>query len=214
MNILNTIRSITFTIILQYVIPTSSIFTSDPPFYSQEYASVNYPRTILIDDAGDMLVSTFAIESNIYLLYEVVNETDGSVEIFQDILLEGTDLGLNHGLSYNRGYLYVSSASTVYRWVYQPGQRTRLNIAEGQVVVWNMPLEGVHATRTIVFDTDNLLYVQVGAADDVDPNSFRAKIRRFNLDGNLDEGINFETGEVSYRLSIVSNTLTHTNLTK
>src|SRR5579885_972100 len=65
-------------------------FASDPPFFSQEYAVIPSPREIVLDTSGDLLVSSGRWEpgSKIYVVYERLNETDGSLEVVSTPILE------------------------------------------------------------------------------------------------------------------------------
>ena len=53
---------------------------------------------------------------------------------------------------------------------------------------------GHHSTRTMAFDKTGRLYVSIGSASNVDTNSFRARIRRFNLTQALPQDVT--AGEV------------------
>jgi glucose/arabinose dehydrogenase len=104
--------------------------------------------------------------------------------------------GLNHGLAVvpgSPGWLYASSASTVYRWPYTPGDRS--DLGEPQVVVAGIP-SGGHSTRTLVLDEQGRLYVSVGSASNVDEDSSRSRIRRFELCNIPSDGIPFAAGEI------------------
>lgn len=70
-----------------------------------------------------MLILQVVGTNTIVALYDTPNG-NGSVNVCSVQIVNGVSLGLNHGIAYNRGYLYASSASTVYRWPYTPGQRT------------------------------------------------------------------------------------------
>ena len=83
--------------------------------------------------------------------------------------------GLNHGIAIDGGYLYASSASTVYRWPYTAGDRQPLGA--GEAVVTGLPSDG-HSTRTLVFDASGRLYVSIGSDENVDNDSSRARIVR------------------------------------
>ena len=107
---------------------------------------------------------------------------------------------LNHGLAIHDGYLYASNDKTVYRWAYTNGADPG---AEEEVIV-NINADGNggapygHTTRTLAFDQTGRLYVAVGSNMNVDPDSFRSRIRRFDLpsaEGQL-LPIDFTTGEV------------------
>ncbi len=121
-------------------------------------------------------------------------------EVAADIVVEDT---LTHGLVVFEDYVYASSNSMVYRWPYQDGQTTLISNTLKKIVIKNINQDssGVfvdqwHVTRTLVFDEDGLLYVSVGAYDNVDANSFRAKIRRFNVSSFPVGGLDFVTGEI------------------
>ena len=89
---------------------------------------------------------------------------------------------LNHGLALHDGYLYASSDTTVYRWPY-----TSQGVGSVEIAVENINADGMggapegHTTRTLAFDDSGRLYVSVGSSANVDPDSFRSRIRRFDL---------------------------------
>jgi len=64
-----------------------------------------------------------------------------------------------------------------------------------QIVIKSIPTGG-HSTRTLIFDKDGLLYVAIGSNANVDQNSDRARIRRFNITNFPTGGIEFSTGLV------------------
>lgn len=109
-------------------------------------------------------------------------------------IVNAPELGLNHGIAFHNGYLYASSPSRVYRWPYKPGQFSIINQNTIGIVIDNMPVPG-HVTRTLIFDDEGLLYVSIGSNVNVDPNSFRARIRRFRIDLQF-LPIHFENGEI------------------
>jgi glucose/arabinose dehydrogenase len=126
---------------------------------------------------------------------------------------------LNHGLEFtstsningNEGdldddhYLYASSATTVFRWKLNI---TTLTPNDPEIVIVNMNADGQggapfgHRTRTLAYDASkSRLYVSVGSGGNVDPNSFRSRIRRFDIStANLNAvdvlPMDFETGFV------------------
>jgi len=184
-------------LVLVSVSVTFSVFVTDPPFYHQLYANIPFARSIIIDETGDMLISTLQRQATLYFLYEEQDPlVNGSVKVFQGILLNEADLNLEHGLAYLSGYIYASSAAAVYRWPYTPGQRRALDNSLIEIVVSDIPSEGMHVSRTIVFDANNLLYVQVGSFSDVDADSTRSRIMRYNISGIPAGGVKYEDGEV------------------
>jgi len=95
-------------------------------------------------------------------------------------------------------FLYASNLTTVYRWAYKAGDHVATGAPE--VVVSNMPTDG-HDTRTLVFDAQHRLYVNVGSAGDFDytPQSLalRSMVRRFTLPATLPAGgLDYAEGEV------------------
>ncbi|CAL8108722.1 unnamed protein product [Orchesella dallaii] len=150
--------------------------------------TVRYPRTIVQDAAGDFLIVSERLGTitAIYQQESIYNTT---------IIVDGSDLGLNHGLVIKDSWIYASSLTSVYRWGYEAGQRERINTSP-EIVITGMPLIGVHVTRTLLFDTEGRLYVSLGSFANADANTDRAKIRRFNITEIPESGIDFWSGEV------------------
>ncbi len=132
----------------------------------------------------------------------VVYDDDGDgVSAPQERQTFATAPGLNHGLAFSRDgkFLYASSDTTVYRWAYTSGLRKASGAAE--VVVKNMPGGGNHNTRTLQFDSQGRMVVNIGSADNVDTDQTlrdtRAQVRRFTLTDPLPAGgIDYTQGEV------------------
>ncbi|CAG7825236.1 unnamed protein product, partial [Allacma fusca] len=171
---------------LALAVTCASAWRANHPFYAQQYTRVAGARGLYVDETGDLLaISTQS--SSIRVIYDRANG-----EVANEVLVNGSGLSLNHGISYNNGFLYASSSSTVYRWPYTPGQRTPVT-AQAQTVIRGIPTGG-HGTRTMVFDAQGRLYVSVGSGSNIDSNSDRARIRRFSSLSNLP--LEFTTGEV------------------
>jgi glucose/arabinose dehydrogenase len=91
----------------------------------------------------------------------------------------------------------------VYRWSYTNNAAEFDSIGSMETIITNIdnddkggtPAAGNHVTRTLEFDAVGRLYVSVGAQDNVDTNSFRSRIRRFNL-ASASFPIDFTDGEV------------------
>ena len=113
--------------------------------------------------------------------------------------------------------MYASTPTTVYRWPYQTGQAgTNLDYDEAQEVIVGMDRNardelgapGGHTTRTLAFDADGRwLYVSIGSLGNVDGDSFRSRIRRFDVSAwddaasssssaSVVQPLNFNDGEV------------------
>ncbi|MFW6086501.1 MAG: PQQ-dependent sugar dehydrogenase [Myxococcota bacterium] len=147
------------------------------------------PRGIISDDAGHVLVIERGEERVTALV-----DADGN-RVIQDgerHPIAGAP-GLNHGLAVHDGHLYASSDTTVYRWPYEPGSTEAAG--EPQVVIRGMP-SGGHSTRTLVADDEDHLYVNIGSQGNVDRDSSRARVMRYDLSEVPDGGLDWERGEL------------------
>jgi glucose/arabinose dehydrogenase len=171
---------------------TSPVTTA--PWYGQLYGNVAGARALVVDSANDILVLSRG-NNGVMCVYETENG-DGTIRINYVKIVNADGLGVNHGLTFFEGFVYVSSQSHVYRWPYTPGSRTLIT-TPAEIVIRGMPIGG-HTSRTLIFDpVPKVLYVSVGSDGNVDPNSDRARIRRFNLSSGFPSGgIDFNTGEV------------------
>jgi glucose/arabinose dehydrogenase len=146
------------------------------------------PRGITVDHAGNVLVVSRADES-IVKLWDA--NADGLASGIERATI-ATAPGLAHGIALNGGYLYASSASTVYRFEYDEG---RVELDPPTAIVTAIADGGRHTSRTLLFD-DIYLYVTVGSGDNVDVDSSRAQIRRFPIVAFDDGALSFAEGEL------------------
>ncbi|CAB9515721.1 Inherit from COG: Dehydrogenase [Seminavis robusta] len=108
---------------------------------------------------------------------------------------------LNHGLAIHGDYVYASSDVHVYRWKINNGSDFLIVVESQELVIDNINADGMggaphgHTTRTLAFDDQGRLYVSVGSNANVDPDSYRSRIRRFTLD-SVELPIDFQVGEV------------------
>ncbi|KAL2622470.1 hypothetical protein R1flu_002675 [Riccia fluitans] len=147
------------------------------PFRAEVWAAdIQEPRGLVIDDAGDVLVVSRGV--GIIALWEEI--PNGRVD--RTTVVPNWDL--NHGIAIYDGWLYASTNTTVWRWRYYPAQRQ--NAIGMEIVIRNInndyqgrPLEG-HATRSLAIQR-GILYVSVGSGSNVDADSYRARLRSFDL---------------------------------
>jgi len=132
------------------------------------------PRGIISASNGDLLIVE-SLTGRVSVLWD--DNRDGRSDSSERAIVAAAS-GLNHGIIYHGEFLYASTARTVFRWKYVNGQRT--NLGPSQTVVSNIPCCH-HNTRTLAFDANGLLYVSVGSASNVDPDSTHARIHRFDL---------------------------------
>lgn len=140
---------------------------------------VGQARSVLSVGTTDFLALERGSRSVVYF-----HDTDGD-GLADSRLVVAKANRLNHGLAVHDGYLYASSDSYVYRWQIQNSSFLE-DMGEQEVVVENINRDGNggapfgHTTRTLEFDDQGRLYVAVGSAENIDPNSFRSRIRRFD----------------------------------
>lgn len=151
-------------------------------------AGVLDPRGMTVDQAGNVLVVSRADES-IVKLWDA--NADGLVSGMERAKIASAP-GLAHGIALNGGYLYASSATTVYRFEYDVG---RVELEPPTEIVTGIAAGGRHTSRTLLFD-DIYLYVTVGSGDNVDVDSSRAQIRRFPIVAFEDGPLSFAEGEL------------------
>jgi glucose/arabinose dehydrogenase len=150
------------------------------------------PRSVLAVGAADLLVLERDSQS---VVRYFDSDGDGLPESKQSV---ANAPRLNHGIALNDGYIYASSDTIVYRWSYSENFSS---IGEQEIVVENINADGQggapqgHTTRTLVFDDVGRLYISVGSNRNVDPDSYRSRIRRFEVaEGSLP--LDFQAGQV------------------
>lgn len=157
--------------------------------------TVNQARSVVSVGPGDALIVERGAQAVTWL-----QDRDGdSVPDNKTQLV--TAPGLNHGLALWDSYMFASNATTVYRWSYDSS--FNITSPDPTIVVTNISADdmgtpglGVHTTRTLAFDSVGRLYISVGSMTNVDYNSFRARLRRFNISDETLYPIDFLTGEV------------------
>ena len=145
---------------------------------------VSQPRSIIAVGATDFL--TLERGTGSVLVAEDLNG-DGIPESIRTLVSAD---GLNHGLAITATHLYASRDTEVYRWPYDPETRT-VTDEERELIIENMNADGNggapqgHTTRTLVVDqAANLLYVSIGSDENIDPDSYRSRIRVFPIDND------------------------------
>ena len=170
-------------------------YLADPHYCMFTFASgLTAARQLALAPNGDLFV---AGNGQITVLFDT--NADG-VSDASDRAVFATAPSLNHGLAITATHVYASSTTDVYRWPYAAGDRVATGPMES--VVKGIPAGG-HATRTLVIDAQNRLYVSIGSASNVDvpenpaaPPATRALIRRYNLASVPAGGYAVADGEV------------------
>jgi glucose/arabinose dehydrogenase len=149
-------------------------------------SNLSAPRGIARNGLGDLLV----VEQNAGRISLLHDDNGNGVSDASERVVLTTGNGLNHGIALSGGYLYASSASTVYRWAYTGGRQP---LGAPQTVVTGIPTAG-HNTRSLLFDQAGNLYVSVGSQSNLDTNTDRARIVRYPASG-LGSASTFAQGE-------------------
>jgi glucose/arabinose dehydrogenase len=137
------------------------------------------PRALVLAPNGDILV-VLADVSRIAAMWE-----DPITGAIQSVTLVGRS-GLNHALRLHNGWLYASSATTIFRWPYSAPEQMRVPFGSPEVVLTDMPPTGIfgHLSRTMVFDAAGRMYVNVGSDGDSSTVPNRAAVWRYNVYGS------------------------------
>ena len=151
--------------------------------------NLSTPRGMVTDSIGQILL----IERGASAVTMLWDENGDRINQPSERLRLVTVSGLNHGIAINGGYLYASTASTVYRWPYTGARAT---LSGQQTVVTGMPSGGNHVTRTIVFDSSGNLYISIGSASNIDADSSRARIIRFSASAIAAGPVNYSAATV------------------
>lgn len=161
---------------------------------------ISRPRSVRVH--GD---DVFVLERGIQSIVHLFDSDGDGVPDGKETVASASNL--NHGLAIHDGYIYASSDSTVYRWpLYDTtaiGNTAYYDFPLGnqEIVVTNINEDGTggapqgHTTRTLEFDDSGTMYISVGSNRNVDADSHRSRIRRFNMTSEVLPA-DFQTMEV------------------
>lgn len=149
-----------------------------PPGYSISVlaAGLDQPRLMAFDPAGNLLVGSTS--GDVYR-FPAANGAIAPAERSPEPLLSGLDAP--QSLAFYGGYLYVAETGQISRYTYG----TDGTLGPREVVVPDLPVDGGHFTRTVVFGPDGKMYVGVGSSCNIcnEHDERRAAISRYNPDG-------------------------------
>ena len=122
-------------------------------------------RQIAFAPNGDLFVASGNDNGRITVLFDADGDgTSGADERSTFATLAGG----NHSVVLTATHVYASSPTIVVRWAYASGQRTATGTPE--TVVRGIP-GGGHASRTLLIDGQNRLYVNIGSAGNTESAS-------------------------------------------
>jgi glucose/arabinose dehydrogenase len=153
---------------------------------------LNQTRTIVSLKHNSILALERSTDSVVWISKSTFNSSDIDPRNWNKRILV-TDENINHGLAIDADYIYASTDEDVYRWAYKYDSITENFTSIGtstttrEHIIYNISSNGTgwtpygHMTRTLLFSPDSqFLYVSVGSSDNVDADSYRSRIRRFN----------------------------------
>jgi len=125
--------------------------------------SIGQARHIAIADNDDIFVKTRSEEGGIAVLRDTNGDfkTD-TIERFSDMTPTGSGILWETGMAIHDGYIWASNTEAVYRWP-MPENGDLVPEGEPEIVVSGFPEQQSHDSKSIAFDNNGYLYVNVGA---------------------------------------------------
>ncbi len=149
-------------------------------FRIQTYASnLGNVRMLTFDPAG-VLTATLTSDGEVISL----PDRDGNGQADRvDVVLTG--LNEPHGLAFHAGYLYLAENDKVSRFSYAGNPSAPPTIGAGQKLA-DLPSDGEHFTRSLIFGADGAMYIAAGSSSNLDQETDdrRAAVMRFHDDGS------------------------------
>ena len=134
------------------------------------------PRGLYITEYNDLVIVETGGGSRISVLRDT--NSSGIAQSHTVIATVNGDT-LTGELTIDGGFLYASSALSVYRFTFDAANPTAV-LTNATIVVTNLST-GLYTTRALIVDNNNRLYIAVGAAANVDYSTNHALIYRCNL---------------------------------
>ncbi|MGC3988576.1 MAG: PQQ-dependent sugar dehydrogenase [Chthoniobacteraceae bacterium] len=142
--------------------PDNGGLTLPPGFHALVVADNLGPlRFLTVADNGDIYVrhANRKVPTSIIALHD--SKGDGHFDVKQEFGLNGGSGQGATGVTLHEGYLYYSSQDAVYRYKMTPGQM--VPTGEPETIVKDLPNSGGHEAKSVTFDADGNLYVEVGS---------------------------------------------------
>lgn len=143
-------------------------------------AGLGPARFMALSPAGDLFVS---VPRSGRVLALPDRDHDG---VADQVVTFADGLDNPHGLAWHDGYLYIANTASVVR---ARDDNQDLTADGVETVMPDLPHDGGHSTRTVVFGPDDKMYVSIGSSCNVckERDSRRASIMRYNPDGSDEE---------------------------
>ncbi len=122
--------------------------------------NIGAARHIAIRDNGDLYVALNAIHDG----HSIVALRDTTGDGVADVIKYFGNLIRGTGMRIHNGYLYYGSDTAVVRYKLQPGKLLPDSSAE---LVATLPVQHEHEARSLAFDNQGNMYVNVGAPSNI-----------------------------------------------
>lgn len=176
--------------------------------------SLGPSRHIAVAPNGDIYVKTRTEQGGVAALRDTTGDFQADIiEYFSDMTPMRDGILWETGMATHNGYIWASNTEAVYRWP-MPEDGALVPEGDPEIVVSGFPEQQSHDSKSIAFDDNGYIYVNVGAPSNAcqqeprtpgsageDPCSQleqQAGIWRFHADSlgqtQQDDGMHFATG--------------------
>ena len=125
--------------------------------------SLGPARHIAVAPNGDIYVKTRSEAGGVAALRDTTGDFRADViERFSDMTPMGSGILWETGMAVRDGYIWASNTEAVYRWPLPEGGAL-VPDGDPEIVVSGFPEQRSHDSKSIAFDEDGYLYVNVGA---------------------------------------------------
>lgn len=125
--------------------------------------SIGPARHIAVAPNGDVYVKTRSERGGVAALRDTTGDFRADVvERFSEMTPVSPGPVWETGMAIRDGYIWASNKEAVYRWP-MPDNGALVPEGDPEIVVSGFPDQGSHASKSIAFDGDGYLYVNVGA---------------------------------------------------
>jgi glucose/arabinose dehydrogenase len=167
---------------------------------------LGHARHMTVSPSGDLFVALAdGMDDGVMGGVVALRDEDNDGDI--DMQEEFADAGGN-GIAWHNGFLYFAENDRIVRWAMPDGQLRPATSSDHEVVIAGLPNIGDHVNKSIAFDRDGAMYLNIGSASNtcqeqnrelhspgVDPCpelTVRAGVWRYEPDSGLRE---FSQGE-------------------
>jgi glucose/arabinose dehydrogenase len=121
---------------------------------------------VVADNLGPLRFLAVAPNGDVYVRHNdimVLHDTkgDGHLDVLQSFGVDGGNGQGATGITFYKDWLYYSNRNTVHRYKMTPGQP--VPSGDPETIVKDLPDSGGHEAKSITFDTQGYMYIDVGS---------------------------------------------------